>query len=205
MKFEKITNTKIRIVLSLQDMESNNLTAENVLSNSADSQKLLEKIITRAEKELGFNPEDSKLLIEAVPSEEDCIFTITKLLDEKICNAQRNNFFIFKFEGFDDFLNLCTFLNNFSYLCLEEISKNFSLIQYNGAYYLKFVETSKSCLVIDYIKTLFNEFGKDVSNSAGIDGVLNEYGKVIISKNALVKSLSSFIKKNTYKKTRGCP
>ena len=32
MKFEKITDTKIRIILSLQDMESNNITAENVLS-----------------------------------------------------------------------------------------------------------------------------------------------------------------------------
>ena len=205
MKFEKITDSKIRIILSLQDMQSNNLSAENVLSNSVDSLKLLETIITRAEKELGFNPEDAKLLIEAVPSNKDCIFTITKLLDEKICYSKSNNFFIFKFETFDDFLNLCTFLNNFSYLCLEEISKSFSLIHYNGAYYLKFVEHQKSCLVIDYIKTLFNEFGKDVSNFSGIDGVLNEYGKVFISKNALVKSLSSFVKKNTYKKTRDCP
>lgn len=205
MKFEKITDSKIRIILSLQDMQSNNLSAENVLSNSVDSQKLLETIITRAEKELGFYPEDSKLLIEAVPSNQDCIFTITKLLNEKTDSSYSNNFFIFKFESFDDFLNLCTFLNNFCYLCLEEISKNFSLIHYNGAYYLKFVEHQKSCLVIDYIKALFNEFGKDVSTSVGIDGVLNEYGKIIIAKNALVKSLNSFVKKNTYKKTRGSP
>ena len=49
MKFEKITDTKIKIILSLQDMESNNLSAENVLSNSADSQKLLDLIINKAE------------------------------------------------------------------------------------------------------------------------------------------------------------
>jgi len=196
MKFEKITDTKIRIILSLQDMELNNLSVENVLSNSADSQKLLETMITQAEKELGFKPEDSKLLIEAVaPSNKECIFTITKLLDENVCLPKHINSFIFKFDTFDDFINLCTFLNNFSYLCLKEISKNFSLISYNCTYYLRFVNDENSSVVLDYIKTFFTEFSKDVSNTPGIEGVLNEYGKVVFAKNALSKCLNSFIKK----------
>lgn len=193
MKFEKLTDTKIKIILSLQDMESNNLSVENVLSNSADSQKLLDTIISKAETELGFMPEDSQLLVEAVvPSNDECIFTITKLLDDKICCPESGNSFIFKFENFDDFINLCSFLNNFSYLCLKEISKNFSLFYYNNTYYLKFVESAYSTIVIDYIKTLFEEFGKDVSQTSGIDGVLNEYGKVIFSKNAILKCINSF-------------
>lgn len=193
MKFEKLNDTKIKIILSLQDIESNNLSVENVLSNSADSQKLLDLIINRAEKELGFKPDDSQLLVETVvPSNEECIFTITKLLDDKICYPQHRNSFIFKFNCFDDFINLCTFLNNFSYLCLKEISKNFSLIYYNTTYYLKYAETESSYIVIDYIKTLFEEFGIDVSHSSGIEGVLNEYGKVIYSKNAILKCVHSF-------------
>ena len=193
MKFEKITETKIKIILSLQDMESNNLSAENVLSNSADSQKLINTMISKAEEELGFKPDDSQLLVEAVvPSDEECIFTITKLSDDKICYPQHGNCFIFKFDCFDDFINLCNFLDNFSYLCLNEISKNFSLVYYNNTYYLKFVESKYSCIVIDYIKTLFEEFGKDVSHCAGIDGILNEYGKVIFSKNAILKCIHSF-------------
>ena len=59
-------------------------------------------------------------------------------------------------------------------------------------YYLKYVETEYSSIVIDYIKTLFEEFSKDVSHSAGIDGILNEDGKVIFSKNAILKCLNSF-------------
>jgi len=193
MKFEKITDTKIKIILSLQDMESNNLSINNVLSNSADSQKLLDLIINRAETELGFKPEDSQLLVEAVaPSDDQCIFTITKLLDEKICYPHHDNCFIFKFNCFDDFISLCTFLNNFTYLCLKEISKNFSLIFYKNIYYLRFTETECSSIVIDYIKTLLMEFGDDVSHSAGIDGILNEYGKIIFSKNALIKCIHSF-------------
>jgi len=193
MKFEKLNDTKIKIILSLQDMELNNLSIDNVLSNSADSQKLLDTIISKAETELDFKPEDSQLLVEAVvPSDEECIFTITKLLDDKKCCLHHNNSFIFKFDCFDDFINLCTFLNNFSYLCLKEISKDFSLIFYNNTYYLRFVESEYSTIVIDYIKTLFEEFGKDVSHSTGIDGILNEYGKVLFSKNAIIKCISNF-------------
>ena len=193
MKFEKITDTKIRIILSLKDMELNNISVENVLSNSADSQKLLESIITKAEKEIGFKPENSELLVEAMAlSDEECIFTITKLLTEKICCPKSNDSFIFKFDKFDDFINLCTYLNNFSYLCLKDISKNFSLIYYNGTYYLRFIEAGNSSIVIDYIKTLFAEFGKDVSHSVGIDGILNEYGKILFAKNAILKCINSF-------------
>ena len=38
MKFEKLTDTKIRIILSIKDIESNNLSIDDVLSNSKDSQ-----------------------------------------------------------------------------------------------------------------------------------------------------------------------
>lgn len=198
MKFEKLNDTKIRIILSLKDMEQNNISAENVLSNSADSQQLLESIIAKAEKVLGFNPGDSKLLVEAIsPSDKECIFTITQLLDEDCCSKKNTNSFIFKFEKFDDFANLCVFLNNFSYLDLKSFSKNFSLIIYNGTYYLKLVETTNSAIIIDYLKTLFEEFGKDVSRSAGIDGILNEYGKIVFEKNAILKCIRSFIKNSS--------
>ena len=193
MKFEKLTDTKIRIILSITDIESNNLSIDDVLSNSNDSQKLLNTLITRAEKELDFKTEDSQLLVEAISScSDEYIFTITKLLEDKIYCCKNNTYFIFKFDCFDDFVNLCTFLKNFSYLCLKEISRNFSLVYYNNTYYLRFIESEYSSIVIDYIKTLFEEFGKDVSNCAGIDGILNEYGKIIFARNAILKCILSF-------------
>ena len=196
MRFEKLNDTKIRIILSLKDMESNNLSVESVLSNSDDTQKLIESIISQAEKKLGFKTGDSQLLVEAIaPSSKECIFTITKLLDENICAPQKMNSFIFKFEKFDDYINLCTFLKNFSYLNLKSFSKNFSLIFYNNTYYLKLVEPGNSSMIIDYIKSLFEEFGRDVSCSAGIEGVLNEYGKIVFEKNAIIKCINSFTHK----------
>ena len=66
MKFEKITDTKIKIFLSLRDMELNKVSAESIFSNSASSQKLLQNMLNKAKKEIGFETGDSKLLVEAV-------------------------------------------------------------------------------------------------------------------------------------------
>ena len=193
MKFEKITDVKIKIVLSLQDMELNNVSVQNIFSNSASSQKLLQNILNRAEKEIGFETGDSKLLVEAIMSSDvECTFTITKLVENPIHLNKKENLFIFKFACFDDFVSLCDFLKNFSFLCLKDISKKFSLICYNNTYYLKLIKTKDYSIVIDYIKTFFDEFGEDVSNSDNIDGFLNEYGKIIFSKDAISKCLYSF-------------
>ena len=195
MKFEKITDSKIKIIVSMKDMELNNISTENIFSNSTSSQKLLQSILNRAKKEIGFETGDSRLLVEAIMSSGvEYIFTITKLDDNQLYLEKINNLFIFKFIYFDDFLALCTFLKNFSFLCLKDISKNFSLIYYNNTYYLKFLKTKEYSIVIDYIKNFFDEFGEDVSNSTNIDGFLNEYGKVIFPKDAISRCLYSFKK-----------
>ena len=193
MKFEKITDVKIKIILSLQDMELNNVSAKNILTNSASSQKLLQNILNRAEKEIGFVVGDSKLLVEAIMSSDiECTFTITKLEENQLHIEKINDSLIFKFSYFEDFVSLCNFLKNFSFLCLKDISRNFSLIYYNNTYYLKFIKNKQSSISIDYIKTFFSEFGEDVSDSLYIDGFLNEYGKIIFSKDAIRKCLYSF-------------
>ena len=195
MKFEKITDSKIKIIVSMQDMGLNNISTENIFSNSTSSQKLLQSILKRAKKEIGFETGDTRLLVEAIMSSGvEYIFTITKLDDNQLYLEKNNNLFIFKFIYFEDFLALCTFLKNFSFLCLKDISKNFSLIYYNNTYYLKFLKTKEYSIVIDYIKNFFDEFGEDVSNSTNIDGFLNEYGKVIFPKDAISRCLYSFKK-----------
>lgn len=195
MKFEKITDSKIKIIVSMQDMGLNNISTENIFSNSTSSQKLLQSILNRAKKEIGFETGDSRLLVEAIMSSGvEYIFTITKLDDNQLYLEKNNNLFIFKFIYFEDFLALCTFLKNFSFLCLKDISKNFSLIYYNNTYYLKFLKTKEYSIAIDYIKNFFDEFGEDVSNSTNIDGFLNEYGKVIFPKDAISRCLYSFKK-----------
>lgn len=195
MKFQKITDTKIKIILSLRDMELNNVSIDNIISNSESSQKLLQNIINMAEEKIGFNPGDSKLLIEAIQSiSNEFIFTITKLPDKKIIHRNCYNNFIFKFDSFDDFIKLCAFLKNSNYLNLKDFSKNFSLIFYNDTYYLQAIEVKSFSVLLDYLKIFFSEFGKDVSSSSCIEGFLSEYGKVIFRKNAINRCINEFIK-----------
>lgn len=188
MKFEKLTDKKIKIIVSLKDMELNNVSAKNIFSNTDASQKLLQTILNMAEKEIGFKAGNSKLLVEAImSSDEECTFTITKLSEKKIKLKNISNSFIFKFNSFDNFIDLCTFIKNMSNLNLKEFSKNFSLILYNNTYYLSTVEVEAFSILFDYMKTIFSEFGENVSNSIGLDGILNEYGKIIFDKNAFLQ------------------
>lgn len=200
MKFEKITDTKIKIILSLSDMESNNISIDNIISNTESSQKLLQNILCMAEKKIGFNPGDSKLLVEVIHSmSNECIYTITKLPNKKIICRNCSNSLIFKFENFDDFINLCAFLKGSNYLNLKDFSKNFSLIYYNGTYYLRALESNSFSVLLDYLKLLFSEFGKDVSSSHCIEGLLSEYGKVIFRRNAINKCINLFVPNLSFK------
>ena len=195
MKFEKLDDTKIRIKVSINEMKANNLSAESFFSNSTDSQKLLNNMLIQAEKKLNFKPEDSQLLVEAlVLSDNECVFTITKLENEKT-NPKSYNGFTFKFESFDDFINLCNFLNSLEFLCLSEISKNFALIYYKQAYYLTLINENFYTLAVEYIKTFFSEFGQNIQSSLEINNILSEYGKTIFPKDAITKCLNFFVHK----------
>lgn len=193
MKFEKLTNTKIKIIISQEDLKLNNLSIDNILSNSISSQKLLNNIILNAEKELNFKTDNSDLLVETVIlNNSECIFTISKLLDNPISDNRKNNLLVYEFNSFDDFIKLCHFLQNFSFLCLNDISKSFSLILYNNTYFLKLIEFKNFFISTEFIKTFFDEFGEDVSNRSAISGKLSEYGKIIFSQNAILNCLNSF-------------
>ena len=193
MKFEKLTNTKIKIIISQEDLKLNNLSIDNILSNSISSQKLLNNIILNAEKELDFKADNSDLLVETVILDNsECIFTISKLLDNSISDNKKNNLLVYEFNSFDDFIKLCHFLQNFSFLCLNDISKSFSLILYNNTYFLKLIEFKNFFVSTEFIKTFFSEFGKDVSKYSSISGKLSEYGKTIFSQNAILNCLNSF-------------
>ena len=192
MKFEKITDTQIKIILDIKDMELHNITNESIIATSTFPQKLLQTMLKTAEKEVGFKADDSKLLVEAtMPNNTECIFIITKLTTKTISSL--DNSFVFKFNCVDDFIALCTFLNNLSDLNLKDFSENFSLIFYNNTYYLYDSDISKYSILLDYMKETFSEFGTRIYNSTEIEGILNEYGKVIFENNAIVNCIFHFI------------
>ena len=129
MKFEKITDEKIKIIFNIEDMKSHNISSQTILDSSTFSQELLQTMLTKAEEEVGFFPNDSKLLVEAtIAPNQECIFTITKLSTPDLQVENDIDSFIYKFENFDNFISLCTSLNNLYDLNLRKFSEYFSLI-----------------------------------------------------------------------------
>ena len=83
MRFEKLSNDKIRIILDLQDLEDNDIDYQSFMSNSSDSQKLFMEILDEAEEQIGFITKDYKLMIEALATiDGDFIITVTRSLPD---------------------------------------------------------------------------------------------------------------------------
>lgn len=66
LQIEKINENKIRITLSTQDLQDKNIDLHSFMSNSIESQDLFYDMLDKAEKDIGFETKDYKLMIEAL-------------------------------------------------------------------------------------------------------------------------------------------
>ena len=70
MKFEKLNENKIRIILSNQDLADKNIDFNSFMSNSAETQTLFLDMLEEAEEKVGFITRDHKIKIEALSVRE---------------------------------------------------------------------------------------------------------------------------------------
>lgn len=202
MKIEKLTENKIRIILDLDELAKKNIDFLELTQNTEATQKLFKKILKQAEKEVGFNAENSKLLIEAFVSAEGFfIITFTKLASEKDApigtplklkvkkkspNSLCKNA-IYEFSNFDDFCNFCTYLANSKLNDLEGLAKRILFYEYNSRYFLTFSEIDANFKYISLFYTSISEFAKLVSNSEVYYSKIEECGTIIFKNNAIKK------------------
>lgn len=66
MQIEKLNENKIRITLNLEDLKENNIDLHSFMASSIESQDLFYSMLDKAEKEVGFETKDYKLMIEAL-------------------------------------------------------------------------------------------------------------------------------------------
>ena len=65
MKIEKLNENKLKITLSIDDLEERNINLHSFMYNSPESQDLFWELLQTAEKECGFNVDDSMIYVEA--------------------------------------------------------------------------------------------------------------------------------------------
>ena len=211
MRFEKLSNDKIRIILNLQDLEDNDIDYQSFMSNSSDSQKLFMEILNEAEEQIGFITKDYKLMIEALATiDGDFIITVTRSLPDldfasnynykkRTIRAKRKSqkitkdAIIYSFDTFDDVCDFVLLLKNLNIPGLITFTKDFSLYTYKNNYYLIMENINKDFSGIKSFLCALTEFGKSVNNSNLFKNKLTEYGELLV-KNNFYKTLSKSLK-----------
>ena len=212
MKIEKLTENKIRIILNIEDLELNNIDFNSVINNSPESQTLLLSILNQAEKEVGFNAQDSKILIEAISSFDGIIiFTITKNSTSSTetvhysrpkPHAKRKSLkidiptLIYSFANFEEFCEFCKALHIefFSHENLKLICKNSSLYFYNNFYYLLISGINYNYQYLNVFFSVISEFTDRLDTYKNFDSKLLEHGKEIFKQNAISSTIDFFVK-----------
>ena len=83
MKFEKLGENKIRIILTSQDLKDKNIDFHTFMSNSLEKQDLFLDILEEAEEEIGFEVKDCPVRIEALAmANGEFIVTVTRVIPE---------------------------------------------------------------------------------------------------------------------------
>lgn len=210
MKIEKLTENKIRIILRPEDLEEKDLDLHTIMTRTAESQGLLLEILNKAKKEIGFDTEGCRLLIEAYSSPEDFfVFTVTKYTVEqdnvkntptrRIVRVKRKTVstntsnFICQFNDFETFCGLCELLknNNISTRGLIGLS---SLYYFKDSYFLVLKNVSVSHKNNNKLTSYITEFGRLINYSEIFENKLKEFGNVIMKKNAISSGIKYFCK-----------
>lgn len=201
MKIERIDENKIKVILTLDDLQERNIDLSVLSYNSPQAQKLFMDMMQIAESEYGFLVGDSQIFIEAVPvPPEGFEIIVTKVDDDKefesihkyiknklrktdLSYKKRNkklsvNVVVYRFSSFED---LCQGVKHLDSFYNEESS----VYKYDSNYYLVFPNLHKEDYVFRMSEIVLNEFGEKVSDSAFFEGFLDEHGEKLIEYNAI--------------------
>lgn len=212
MKIEKITENKIRIILKKEDFKDKTIDLEKLILNNPDSHSLFLEILDRAEKEVNFNTNGHKLLIETYMQGEDiCVFTITKYMEKNINTKNsskkhlivkrktqvfNNTSIISKFNEFEDFCDFCDFINKNHTINLKGLFKSCLLYNYNNTYYLVIDSINPYHTSLNSFNSSLLEFSSLLKYNKNFKFKLREHAKIVIRNNAINTGIKYF----TYKK-----
>lgn len=211
MKIEKLTENKIRIILRKEDFKDKTINLQKLILNNSESSSLFLEILNKAEKEVDFNTNGHKLLIETYMQGEDmCVFTITKYIEDNINSTNtkkrhlivkrktqtlNNSSIISQFNEFEDFCNFCDFINKNHTINLKGLFKSCVLYNYNNSYYLIINGINLSHASLNSFYSSMSEFSSLLKYNRNFKFKLMEHGKVIIKNNAINTGIKYF----TYK------
>lgn len=214
MKIEKITENQIRIILKQEDFKNKSLDIQNLLLTNPESQSLFLEILDKAKKEVDFDTDGHKLLIEAYFQNDDIfIFTITKYIESEntsktktktkqylTVKKKNHNFntscYNYQFNTFEDFCVFCDYIKKNNNINLKGLFKTSILYFYNNTYYLSIDGINTSHESINSFHSSLLEFSTFLTYTINFNYKLKEHGKVIIKNNAINTGIKYFSRYN---------
>lgn len=213
MKFEKLNENKIKITLSMRDLEEKDINFHDFMANSLESQEIFMDMLEEAEEKIGFKTNNCKVKIEALAmSEDDFVLTITKFPSESIrkrlyvstrkapivkrkSNNVRYSHIVYRFTSFDDYCNYIEFLFTSNFFDCYKIAKEICLYSYNNSYYLVLGNLNSKYTKFSTFFNIISEFGSYIINPDLFASKLKESGTIFIKNNAFKNSFIHFSKK----------
>ena len=93
MKIERLSENQIRCTLNKADLNEKHLKISELAYGSQKARELFRDMIQQASAELGFEIDDTPLMVEAIPVSSDClILIVTKVEDPEELDARFSRF-----------------------------------------------------------------------------------------------------------------
>lgn len=214
MKFEKVNENKIKVTLSISDLEEKDINLHDFMSNSLESQELFLDMLEEAEEQVGFDTTNCKVKIETLAmTDENFVLTITKAnadilkkrysasprkvkpkAKRKLPNAQTENL-IYKFNTFDDYCLFINFLVHNNFDNIFKVANKVCLYMFKDVYFLSLTNINAKYDKLQRFFSVITEFGSYVINPNLFINKLKEYGTLCVKNNAFKKGMDYYAKK----------
>lgn len=200
MKIERINANKIKVLIDDNEAKEWNITPKKISQNTPEAQQMFRRAINMAKESIDFSIDGAKLFVETIPFYTDGIgMLITRVcndneLKEAVNNCSykgkirrselradtekpvRRRKYIYKFEDFD---TLCAAAGELD----GKYRGHSALYKLDERFYLYLIPMD--AVSICEAGILLCEFAERIPHGQYIHGRLNEYGTVMIEKNAI--------------------
>lgn len=213
MKFEKLTENKIRITLTAGDLKEKDINYHDFMSNPLETQELFLDILEEAKEKVGFNTTDYRVKIEALAMiDGDFVVNITRTSEsEKMPSSNsatkkkfkvrrkslepKSEQAVYKFDSFDDYCYFVQYLSHNGLSKIHTVAKEIVAYLYQNEYYLIFHNINPENKKLLKFYSSITEFATYINRSNLLIAKLEECGHIVIKNNALKTSLKHYNKK----------
>lgn len=166
MKIVKLEGDRVKVILSPNDLEEMDISAEEINPNSPEISDFMSEILKIVKEETGFSLENGQVIVEATTFGMGVILVFSKIKRDRKnnCGVKMGERVAFEFYGFDDLIGM---LKNVSYADILDMK----LYQYKNSFFVTVPKGSVPILIYEY--SLNNQ------NSAVAESILSEYGKYL--------------------------